>query len=348
MNGIRSILPFLLRLPTILSPDEIQLVKKEYALIGRENVDGYLKKEKQSRPFAAVVLAFCDCDTDYWNQVFQEYVKRNTVIVKILQSVFESFHKRGGRSLNVYENFGAVLSSGQSVGFFASGDVDFTVEVDEEPLVIAALHERGFYEEERIDHAKASNQIVLPFYNPNVLDGKGYWLNIMRKPIARSFMLKQDNYLARLSKSRVGGLEAYQDTDIRILEPTAMVYFNALHFACEHFYSASPGMALCCDLDRVIRAREIDWDRLARWAQDDHAGLRVRMALDICHYFLRTDVPLEKFGKPSKVYCNLRSKIVDEDNNYLISQDGKWARLATELLSDDAPLLKSLIHRLWN
>lgn len=348
MSVLSSILPFLLRYPSILSDDDIQTIRNGYASIGLEPVDNALKKEKQSRPFAAEVLSLCDCDAEYWRQVHEEYVNRNNAIIEILEEVFKTFHVNGGTTLNVYENFGAVLSSGLSVGNFASGDVDFTVEESEEPIAIEALHANGFFEENRGDHAKASDLIVMPFYNSNALEGKGYWLNIMRKPIARSFMLNQGRYLTRLSESRKDGLDHYKDTEIRLLMPTALVYFNALHFACEHFYSASPGMVLCCDMDRVIRTREIDWDSLARWSKEDNAGLRIRLALDICHYFLKTEVPLEKFEEPSITYRKLWERIVDEKHSYLISQDGKLNRLTTELLSDDMPLLKSIISRLWS
>ena len=173
MSDVRSILPFLLRYPDILTEGEKQTVRDGYALLGRQTVDSALKKEKQSRPFAAEVLSFCGCDAEYWNQVHDEYVKRNTAIVEILKAVFKTFHEKGGNSLNVYENFGAVLASGLTVGNFASGDVDFTVEEDEVPIAIEAIHANGFFEEERKDHAKASDLIVMPFYNPKALDGKG-------------------------------------------------------------------------------------------------------------------------------------------------------------------------------
>lgn len=347
MNDIRTILPYLLRKPEILTEDDRSIVKKVYVEMGKVAVDNALKKEKQSRPFASEVLALCGCDPDYWKEVHNEYVQRNTAILDILQAVFKTFHEKGGRTLNVYENFGAVLSSGLTVGNFASGDVDFTVEDSEAQLAIDAIHENGFYEKNRTGHIKPAEQLVTPFYNPNALDGRGFWLNIFRKPIARSYMLRQKKYSERLSSLRRNELDTYNNTDIKLLYPTAMVYFNALHFACEHHYSASPGMALCCDMDRVIRTRKIDWEELVRWSKEDNAGLRLRLALDICHYFLKTEVPLEKFGEPSQVYKKLWNRIVDEEHNYLTSQDGKLARLATELLSDDMPIVKSLLYRLW-
>ena len=348
MSEIRSILPLLLRLPSTLTSEEKDTVKRVYGDLGKDVVDVCLKKEKQTRPFASEVLSLCGCDADYWNSVHDEYVARNTVIIDILKSVFKSFHEKGGKTLNVYENFGAVLSSGLTVGNFSSGDVDFTVEDGEAQMAIDAIHENGFYEENRADHVKPSDRLVTPFFNPNALNGKGYWLNIMWKPIARDFMLRQDKYLKRLSGQRTSRLETYKETEIKLLAPTAMVYFNALHFACEHHYSASPGMALCCDMDRVIRTREIDWDELAKWASEDNAGLRLRLALDVCHYFLKTDVPLEKFGEPSRIYKKLWNRLIDEEHNYLISQDGKFNRLATELMSDDMPMLKSLLCRIWS
>ena len=347
MNDIRTILPYLLRKPEILTEDDRSIVKKVYVEMGKVAVDNALKKEKQSRTFASEVLALCGCDPDYWKEVHNEYVQRNTAILDILQAVFKTFHEKGGRTLNVYENFGAVLSSGLTVGNFASGDVDFTVEDSEAQLAIDAIRENGFYEKNRTGHIKPAEQLVTPFYNPNALDGNGFWLNIFWKPIARSYMLRQKKYKERLSSLRRSELDTYKNTDIKLLPPTAMVYFNALHFACEHHYSASPGMALCCDMDRVIRTRKIDWDKLVLWSEEDNAGLRLRLALDVCRYFLKTDVPLDKFGEPSRVYKKLWGRIVDEEHNYLISQDGKLARLFTELLSDDMPMVKSLFYRLW-
>lgn len=347
MNVITPILPYLLTFPTSLTEKEKTVVKNLYYELGREKIDEVLKKEKQTRPFAAEVLSICDCDSDYWMQVHNNYERRNKSIIEELKVIFHSFHDYGGKTLNVYENFGAVLSSGLTVGNFASGDVDLTVENNESSLAIEVLHNNGYYEENRTGHAKNSDLLITPFYNPNALGGKGYWLNIMRKPIARNIMLKQDRYNNRLSLSRRQKLEEYKDTGIMLLEPTSMVYFNALHFACEHFYSASPGMALCCDMDRVIRTREIDWYSLVKWSNEDNAGLRLRLALHICSYFLKTEVPLNLFKEPSKYYNQLWGMLVDEKHRILRSQEGKMARLTTELLSDDMPMLKSLLSRLW-
>lgn len=344
---LRKNLPLLLRPYEILTQEEIASIYEAYQAMGREKVDEELRREKQTRPYASLVLANIDCDSDYWEQVHTEYVNRNTCILDFVKKVSRDFAAKGGKTMSVYENYGAVLSSGISIGCFASGDVDFTVNEDELEIAKSALVQNGFILDTRKDHAAVSQKLVMSFYNPDALRS-GYWLNIMRKPIARDFMLKQNLYLKRLIELRAHDLERYGDTDVQLLPPTAMVYYNALHFACEHHYSASPGMSLCCDIDRVARNCDVDWQLLKKWAIEDKVGIRLQLALDICRYFLKTPVPENLWDRKSSNYKKLWSRLVDEKNGFLISQDGRLSRLYTELISDDKPVLFSLVLRLWS
>lgn len=342
----RSIIPLLLRPAEVLTDDEVIRIKTIYAKIGQKQFDEFLKIEKQNRAFASLVLSEIDCDASYWKQVHDEYTKRNTAILKLVQDASEEFVRLGGKTLCVYENFGALLSSGISLGCFASGDVDFTMNKSELDKAEAAFGKVGFIHSQRDGRPQDLEHIRFTYHNKVALDGQGYWFNIMWKPISRRYFLVQSKYAKRLSGCRRGAM-FYDNTNIRLLEPTAMVYYNILHFACEHHYSASPGMALCCDIDRVIRTHSIDWEKLIYWAKEDEAGLRIHLALDICNYFLKTPVPLEMFGEQSNNYLKLRNKIIDSKNGYMISQDGKFNRLYAELVSDDKPLLVSAIRRLW-
>ena len=343
-SALRKVLPYLLRTTDSITSNEIYQIKQVYSVIGRKGVEEIFKKEKQTRCFATLVFCEIECDREYWERIHKEYVDRNTQILQTIETICEDFTTLGGTTLSVYENFGAVLSSGISIGCFASGDVDFTVSEEELDLAIHVFKQNGFTADKREDHVEASKKLVLPFYNPNALDS-GYWLNIMRKPIARDLFLNQDAYQKRLHTLQKNYTETYKDTNIHLLKPTAMLYFNALHFAREHFYSASPGMALCCDIDRVIRARKIDWDLLKKWVTEDNAGLRIQLALDICKFFLKTPIPNNLWLNKSKHYYWLWRKLVDENNGFLISQDGKINRLLTELVSDDKSILKSLLTR---
>lgn len=344
---IRKVLPLLLRPFESLSQAEKTTIMDAYKALGRDGFEADLRKEKQTRCYASLVLSQLQEDTDYWQEVHQKYIQRNISILRMVERCCQDFYNAGGKTLSVYENYGAVLSSGISIGCFASGDVDFTVSEDEIQLAKKVFYENGFLLHERNDHASVSEKLVLPFFNRHALDGKGYWFNIMRKPVARNFMLNQAKTLNRLHELQEGKLEKYGNTEIRLLPPTAMIYFNALHFASEHYFSASPGMALCCDIDRIVRYRTIDWADLKKWSYEDQCGLRIQLALDICQYFLKTPIPKNIFHSKSKQYSKLWNRLVDEHNGFLKPQVDKISRLVTELLSDDLPIFKSLTKRVF-
>lgn len=344
-STLKKILPLLFRPFETLSILERSKIQAVYKILGREGFEKNLIQEKQTRCYASLVLSQLDDDSEYWKMVHNEYVQRNTAILHIVEKCSKDFYKAGGKTLSVYENYGAVLSSGISIGCFASGDVDFTVSESELELAKKVFKNNDFILDNRDDHAPASHALILPFYNPKALDGTGYWLNIMRKPVARDFMLDQSKTLDRLHFLLNCQLDQYKDTGVRLLNPTAMVYFNALHFASEHYYSASPGMALCCDIDRVVRNRQVDWIKLKQWSDEDSCGLRIQLALDICQYFLHTPIPENIYTIRSRHYEKLWHRLVDEENGFLNPQVSKFSRLVTELLSDDKSLLMSLLNR---
>lgn len=342
-----NIYSILLKESSALTCDEISFLRKEYMRLGRVEFEKLVRVEKSNVPFASFRLSELGIDKIYWSELYAQYQSRNKQVLEIVTKIFDGFAEAGLKTICVYENFGTVLSADMPIGCFSSGDVDLTVNPSEENMAIDVLAKNGFNLKIRKDHAAVPRKLILPFYNPNVLEGKGYWLNIMRRPVSRNFMLVQFLYNKRLTSIRQNETELYKDTNIRILKPTPMVYYNALHFACEHYYSASPGMSLCCDMDRVIRTRDVNIEELARWAKEDKAGLRLRLALDVCQEFLGTLVPLDIFGNESKYYKKLRNNIIDGPNNALVPQIGKWARFRTELMSDDMPIVWALTLRLW-
>ena len=197
-STLKKILPLLLRPFETLSILERSKIQAVYKILGREGFEKNLIQEKQTRCYASLVLSQLGDDSEYWKMVHNEYVQRNTAILHIVEKCSKDFYKAGGKTLSVYENYGAVLSSGISIGCFASGDVDFTVSESELELAKRVFKNNDFILDNRDDHAPASHALILPFYNPKALDGTGYWLNIMRKPVARDFMLDQSKTLDRL------------------------------------------------------------------------------------------------------------------------------------------------------
>lgn len=343
---LMSILPLVLREKEALTETDIQKIKEQYCKCGRDQFEAFLRTEKSNVPFASLLLSEIDCDADYWRTIHNTYVNRSCQIIDFLKPLFTDYYQNGGRTLCVVENFASMLSSGISVGCFASNDVDMTADIEEKEYLKNIFSKNGFVMDHRGNHPMDNKQITT-FYNKDVMNGQGYWLNVMWTPVSRTYLLPQSKTSKRLQKERVFNSECYQDTDIRILRPTALVYFCAIHQACEHYYSASPGMTLQCDIDRVVRTRTVDWDSILSWSKEDDYGCRITMSLDVCNYCLGTPVPLDKFDRASKIYKKLRKNILSDKSGQINPQLGKVNRLYVELASDNKPIIWALISRMW-
>ena len=347
----KNMLPLLLREKEALTKADIDEIYGLYQKIGREGMLEYLKGAKPNRAFASLLLSELDIDGAYWKEVHQTYIDRNVQVLEMLDGIFRDFHSLGGRSLSVQENFCSVLSSGISIGCFASGDVDLHIEKEETDLLIEALEKNGFIDTLRTDKNIVPNTAYTEYFNSKALKGKGFCMNLMHTPISRDdFMLDQSRY----EKRRVGerqNLEHYKDTDICLFKPTAALYICSLHIACAHYYAALPGLPLYCDVDRIIRHREIDWSEIVRWSNEDQAGLRIAMVVDLSHYFLNTDIAisLKDFtDTTTSTYKKLRRRVVDEDNYRPTQSTGRMFRAYAELASDNTSIVKSAISRLMS
>ena len=340
-----SNLSLFLRSKSNLSDAQIDKIKNLYEKYGREGVESFLRNEKSVVPFASLLLSELGIDQSYWKSVHQTYIERNEQILDFLEKVFATYYTKGGKSLCVVENFGSMLSSGISLGCFASNDVDLTADFDEKPFLIETFAEEGFTLNQRGTHP-IDNKQISTFYNPDVLAGKGYWLNVMWTPVSRAYLLPQNMTGKRLHEERTLHTECYKDSEIRLLNPTAQVYFSAIHMASEHYFTASPGMSLQCDIDRVAINRDVDWDAIVRWSKEDKQGCRISMGVEICHECLGTDIPLEKFDRSGSTYKSLRNQLFVGDG-VLNCQMGKLKRLYVEIASDNKPILCALISRIW-
>lgn len=349
MNKDKQILPLLLREKEALTPKDIMLINDFYKQTGREGMLEYLKGAKPNKAFASLLLSDLGIDTLFWKDVHQTYIDRNEQILELLDGIFRCFHSMGGKSLSVQENFCSVLSSKISIGCFASGDVDLHIEKEEKKILVEALEKNGFVDMLRTDKNIKPNSAYSEYFNAGALDGKGFCMNLMHTPISRDdFMLRQDKYEKRLAGERQD-LEYYKDTDICIFNPTAALYICSLHIACAHYYSAKPGLPLYCDVDRIIRHREVDWKKLVKWSIEDQAGLRIALVLDLSKFFLNTEIPvsLDEFTNTNTAcYKKLRKRVVDEEKYGLTESTGRLFRAYAELASDNLPLSRTILKRL--
>jgi hypothetical protein len=351
MNKEKNILPLLLREKEALSSDEIILIDDFYKKVGRDGMIDYLKGAKPNKAFASLLFRELDIDSEFWGEVHLAYVNRNEQVLGLLDSIFRSFHAMGGVTLSVQENFCSVLSSNISIGCFASGDVDLHIEKEETEILKAALENNGFIDTLRTDKQIKPNSAYTEYFNASALDGKGFCMNLMHTPISRDdFMLHQVKYEKRLAGEREN-LEFYKDTDICIFNPTAALYICSLHIACAHYYSAMPGLPLYCDVDRIIRHRHVNWERLIKWSNEDQAGLRIALVLDLSHYFLNTEIPisLDRFTDiNTSCYKQLRKRVVNEQGFSLTDSTGRLFRVYAELASDNLSLLNTIFRRIRN
>ena len=345
----KSILPLLLREKEALSAGDVETIYRTYKQLGRNGMVDYLNGAKPNKAFASLLLSELDIDAQFWKDVHQSYISRNEKVLELLDRIFSSFHALGGKSLSVQENFGSVLSSGISIGCFASGDVDLYTKREENDLLIRALEKNDFIKIRRPDKNLRKTPAFTEFFNDRALEGKGYCINLMKTPISRDdFMLNQRRYENRLLHEWPK-LENYKGTEICYFEPTALLYACSLHIASAHFFAAKPGLPLYCDVDRVIRHREIDWKRIAKWCNDDKVGLRVALVLDLSRYFMNTENPvaLSEFSDvTSDCYINLRRRIINEEKYSLTESTGKLFRLYAEIASDNMKFYKSIINRI--
>ena len=346
MEELSYMLHLFLRSKEALSEDEIRQIKDVYEQEGREKIESFLRKEKSNVPFASLLFSELGIDADFWKQIHQSYIDRNTPIVELLDQLFEDYYRKGGKTLCVVENFGSLLSSGISIGCFASNDVDLSASVDEKPFLIETFAANGFKFDQRGNHP-IDNKQISTFHNPDALNGKGWWLNIMWTTTSRAYMVRQSQYDKRFEAERLKA-ELYKDTAIRVLGPEAITYYCALHIALEHFFSASPGMSLYCDVDRVVCNRKVDWEVITRWAKEDKAGNRISLVMDVCNDCLATPIPLEKFDTSSPIYKKLRTMVLEGKKHSLKPQLGKLKRLQIELLADGKSVPASLVNRLFS
>lgn len=109
----------------------------------------YEAKKKKVLPFVANTLIGLDLDVLFWMEILEEYRKRNTVILGVLDEAYLALNKHGVKKMFVSENFGALLSASGDIGLFASGDVDNYADPCEKEKIYRAFAEIGYSRKER-------------------------------------------------------------------------------------------------------------------------------------------------------------------------------------------------------
>jgi len=336
----------LLRTPSSLKEDEKDLIKSFYVNTGRKTVKDIITNEKIF-PFSSCIFLALGIDIEFWAKEHDRYVKRNKKIVNLLNNLFEKAKYYGCNSLALTENFGSLLRSKSCIGCFTSSDVDIFADKIEKKDIILLLGDLGFILQNRGGRVENYSTQVSMFFNPESID-KGFWINILWTTTSRAF-LQQKRYNERLKKERVKALPV-EGTNIKVLNNTALLYYCALHIACGHYFTLSPGYRLYVDVDRIIRNCSIDWETIAQWTKEDNAGIRIALVFYLSKYILKTPFPLNFFKEftVNAKFINLFNFLYDENSEKIVQREGKIYRLYVELSSDGNNIFRAIMSRLTN
>tara|TARA_Y100000591_G_scaffold122739_1_gene104778 strand:- start:996 stop:2078 length:1083 start_codon:yes stop_codon:yes gene_type:complete len=333
-----------LKVPKSLTFDEKILLKEYYSKHERGSFEAIINKEK-ILPFAACVLAHIGCDKEYWIRKHDSFLERNRKIKSIVDDVFLEMKTVGSKTLTLAENYGVVLLSNSCLGCFCSGDVDLYADPSEKEIIIKCLTDMGFIYENRSGRVTNYSEQVSMFFNPKKLND-GFWINILWTTTSRAFLI-QEKYNERLAKERISAKQI-DNSNIRVLSETSLMYFCALHIASGHYYTLSPGLRLYVDIDRLARAVNIDWDLILKWVDEDEAGIRVQIVMYIAHKLFKTPIPSKVFNeifnrRRNRIFINY---LLKSDTMQIQSKSSRLKRLYVELASDDNSFFTSILKRL--
>lgn len=326
-----------------LTTEEKYTIKEFY--YSKSKTDFYdLLEFNRIVPFGAHILSELDCDKSFWRPKYEFFIERNTKIKELLNSIFEEFDSCSCKSIALTENFAVLLSTKSNIGCFCSGDVDLSANILEKNKIINCLNNFGFYCSDESNKIGEYSGQSMQFFNKNFLDS-GFWINVIWKPVTRAFLI-QNKYELRLEKARIN-YKLIENTSIRVLNDTELMYFCCLHIAAGHYFTLSPGLRLYYDIDRLASYGNIHWNNLKLWEAEDDAGLRISFILILSKKILQSKIPDKIFITPLDKFRNqlFLNYLFNTSNHKIQSNSSFLRRLIIELFSDNNNIIFSFFNR---
>ncbi len=321
-----------------LTQSEKKHVSEIYENLGKEEIQKLVDKKKII-PFAARTFCECGLDSTEWENVFEEYRKRNLKIIAFLDAAYKSLHAYGVKKMFVSENFGALLSAGEDIGLFTSGDVDNFAPLSEKEKIYAAMDAIGCTRKERF---ACNNQIAAEFFPPDSFDlPEKFYFSVDFYPLAR---LKLPCFIDEKKFVDWDAVHDYPGTEITLAPADALMYICMLHISL-HSFSRAPDIRLYIDLLNMSKLK-IDYDKLSEWCKRDGTCTRAAVAAEISNRLMHTDIPavitelsVKKDRLLHRVYCDEKKDLQYEPRGLKV--------LMIEALCDDRNIfhgVASIIH----
>lgn len=328
-----------------LSIREKDIIKKFY--YSKSKSDFYeLLEYNKIVPFGAKILIEMDCDKPFWKPKFQFFHERNIKIKELLNSIFQKLDSVNCKSIALTENFAVLLSTKSNIGCFSSGDVDLSANINEKDKIISCLNHFDFYSDDQSNEMGEYYGQSMQFFNKNFFNN-GFWINVIWKPVTRAFLI-QNRYEKRLEKARIN-YKLIENTSIRVLRDTELMYFCCLHISAGHYFTLSPGLRLYYDIDRLASYGNINWNNLKLWEIEDKAGLRISFMLILSKKILNSKIPDNIFNSPLAKFRNklLLNYLFKSSRNKIQNKSSFFRRLIIELLSDNKNIIFSFFYRFY-
>jgi hypothetical protein len=323
--------------------EDKRLLLECYTNYGREFFEK-IALDNKIVPFVAHVFIDLNCDVRFWQEQHDCYVQRNYAIKALLESLFSEMPEYSVRTVTLTENFAVVLTSDACIGCFCSGDVDLSADICERDNIITWFKKFEFLSKDPDRLIGEYSGQSMQFYNAEAING-GFWINVIWKPVTRAFLI-QGKYEIRLARDRQLALTK-NNSSIRILDDTSLLYFCALHISAGHYFTLSPGLRLYVDIDRLARSVELNWDDIVNWEIEDDAGIRISMIMYLSSKILKTPIP-EIFLL--NIQKNRRSRrllkyLYNEETKQIQGKSSIFRRLYIELASDNRNLAINFVSR---
>ncbi|MFA7636514.1 MAG: hypothetical protein WCX81_01980 [Monoglobales bacterium] len=315
--------------------EEKSFVKKVYSEMGRDEIYKHVSKKK-ILPFAAKTLSALGCDSDYWNDIFQQFADRNNALLAFLDEAYAALEANGVKKMFVSENFGALLSSNSDIGLFSSGDVDNYADYSEKEKIYAAMKSIGCEIKERY---ALKNHIASEFF-PSASRGlpEGFYFSVDFYPLARLKLpcfIKADNFIDW------DRLHNYGETKIKLAPPEALMYICLMHISL-HSFCRAPDTRLYIDIYNMAKLN-LDFESIAGWCAADNTRVRAAVSASVSNMLVKTDIPaiISDAGRRSQ---RLVKSVYDSKQKCLRAEPSKLKIMRIDMMCDD----RSDLHGLFD
>ena len=317
-----------------LTEQEKSCLYKNYKQLGREKIYQFAQKKK-ILPFVANTFAQCGLDVAYWQEILCQYRERNQAILGCLNEVYAELERQGVKKMFVSENYGALLSSGNDIALFASGDVDNYADPAEKERIYQSFEVLGYTQKARYS---GYHQIAAEFFPPKTAGlPENFYIRVDFYPLAR---LKLPCFVNADDFVDWDGLYCYGDTSVKLPPANALMYICLLHISL-HSFSRAPDIRLYIDLMNASRL-SIDYGKIAVWCCRDGTCTRVAVAAYVANLLTLTSLP-EILTDISQRRDKVVALVYDISKNDLQYEPRGLKVMLIESLCHD----KGIVHGLW-